>query len=171
MPSEIRNNRALQDIIAPDGICFGCGSCNKHGLQIKSYWDTDDEHVIMRYTPDAHYVGWPFLLYGGIIGCLIDCHSNWTAMAHHYRAEKREPGTLPRIDCVTGSLGVKYMKPTPMGVPLFLKARIEGEIGRKTRVICKVYANEALVVQGDSIFVRADVGHLAKKAETLSNEE
>lgn len=59
-------------------------------------------------------------------------------MAHHYRAEERDPGILPRIDCVTGSLGVKYIKPTPMGVPLFLKARIEGEIGRKTRVICNV---------------------------------
>lgn len=152
--------KALQDIVAPDGICFGCGAQNKHGLQIKSYWDADGEHVITRYTPDSCYVGWPSLVYGGLISCLIDCHSNWTVMANHYRAENREPGTLPRIDCVTGTLGIKYIKPTPIGVPLLLKARVEGEIGRKTRVLCEVYANDTLTVLGDSIFVKVDIGHL-----------
>ena len=85
-------------------------------------------------------------------------------MAYHYRAEEREVGTLPRIDCVTGTLGVKYIKPTPMGVPLTLKACIEGEVGRKTRVLCEVYANNSLTAVGDSTFVRMDVGHLAKAA-------
>jgi hypothetical protein len=87
-------------------------------------------------------------------------------MAYHYRAEDREANTLPRIDCVTGSLGVKYIKPTPMGVPLILKARVDGEVGRKTRVLCDVYAGEGLTAQGDSIFVRVDVGHLLKSAQS-----
>lgn len=155
---------ALQDLAAPDGVCFGCGAKNAHGLRIKSYWDADDVHVIMRHIPDARYVGWPSLVYGGLISCLVDCHSNWTAMAYHYRAESREAGTLPRIDCVTGSLSVKYIKPTPMGVPLTLKARVEGDVGRKTRVLCEVYAGDTLTAQGDSVFVRVDVGHLAKTA-------
>jgi acyl-coenzyme A thioesterase PaaI-like protein len=155
------NMLALQDLAAPDGVCFGCGSKNPNGLQIKSYWDADNVHVIMTHLPDAHHVGWPSLVYGGLISCLIDCHSNWTAMAYHYRAEGREVGTLPRINCVTGSLNVKYIKPTPMGVPLTLKARVEGNVERKTRVLCEVYAGEALTVLGDSIFVRVDVGRLA----------
>lgn len=153
---------ALQDLAAPDGVCFGCGSKNLNGLQIKSYWDVDNVHVVMRHIPDARYVGWPLLVYGGLIGCLIDCHSNWTAMAYHYRAVGREVGALPRIECVTGSLGVKYIKPTPMGVPLLLRARVEGEVGRKTRVLCEVYAGDILTVVGDSIFVRVDVGHLSQ---------
>lgn len=159
---------ALQDLAAPDGICFGCGAKNANGLQIKSYWDTDEVHIIMTHTPDARYVGWPSLVYGGLISCLIDCHSNWTTMANHYRAEGRDVGTLPRIDCVTGSLGIKYIKPTPMGVLLTLKARIEGKVGRKTRVLCEVYAGDILTALGDSIFVRVDVGHLAKNV--FSNE-
>ena len=159
-------NYALQDLAAPDGVCFGCGSKNTNGLRIKSYWDTDNVHVVMTHIPDACYVGWPSLVYGGLISCLVDCHSNWTAMANHYRAEYREAGTLPRIDCVTGSLGVKYIKPTPMGVPLILKAHVEGEIGRKTRVLCEVYAGDILRAQGDSIFVRVDIGHLAKTAHS-----
>lgn len=155
---------ALQDIAAPDGVCYGCGSKNAHGLQIKSYWDIDDRQVIMTHLPDERYVGWPSLVYGGLISCLVDCHSNWTAMAYQYRAEGRELGTLPRIDCVTGCLGVKYIKPTPIGVPLTLKACIEGEVGRKTRVLCEVYAADTLTALGDSTFFRVDIGHLAKTA-------
>ncbi|MNE54660.1 hypothetical protein D3C80_1494570 [compost metagenome] len=85
-------------------------------------------------------------------------------MAYHYRAEQRSPGSLPRIDCVTGNLGIKFIKPTPMGVPLTLRARVEGEVGRKTRVICEVYAGDVLTAVGDSIFVRVDTGQLAAAA-------
>lgn len=155
---------ALQDLTAPDGVCFGCGPQNAHGLRIKSYWDEDNIHVITTHVPDTRYIGWPSLVYGGLISCLVDCHSNWTVMAHHYLAEEREVGSLPRIDCVTGTLSVKYIKPTPMGVPLTLKARIEGKVDRKTRILCEVYAGEVLTALGDSIFVRVDVGHLAKTA-------
>lgn len=156
------NRNAFQDLAAPNGICFGCGPKNVHGLKIKSYWDDDNLHVIAKHIPDEQYTGWPSLVYGGLISCLIDCHSNWTAMAHHYRAEGREIGTLPSIDCVTGSLGIKYIKPTPVGTLLTLKARIEGDVKRATRVLCEVYAGDTLTVVGDSIFVRVDVGHLAK---------
>jgi hypothetical protein len=155
---------SLQDLAAPDGVCYGCGSANPHGLQIKSYWEGDGVHVITTHTPDGKYTGWPSLVYGGLIAMLVDCHSNWTAMAHHYRAEGREAGTHPRIDCVTGSLGIKYIKPTPMGVPLTLRARVEGEVGRKTRVVCDVLADDVLTAIGDSVFVRVDIGHLATTA-------
>lgn len=164
----IIKEHALQDIGTPEGVCFGCGPKNEQGLRIKSYWDADDIHVIMSHTPDARYTGWPSLVYGGLIGCLVDCHSNWTAMANLYRAQGRELGTLPRIDCVTGSLSVKYIKPTPMDVPLVLKARVEGEVGRKTRVLCEVYAGATLTALGDSVFVLADIGHLAKTAKACT---
>lgn len=159
--------QALQDLAAPEGICFGCGSKNKHGLKIKSYWDDDDLHVIATHKPEERYTGWPLLVYGGLISCLIDCHSNWTVIANHYRNENRAMNTLPRIDCVTGSLGIKYIKPTPMGIPLKLKARIEGSVERKTRVLCEVYAGDILTAIGDSVFVRVNIGHLAETAHKL----
>lgn len=158
------NGNALQDLGAPDGICFGCGPKNVNGLKIKSYWDVDNLHVITTYTPNAKYTGWPSLVYGGLIGCLVDCHSNWTVIANHYRIEDREVGTLPRIECVTGTLSVKYIKPTPMGVKLTLKARVEGKVERKTRVLCEVYADNLLTALGDSIFVRVEANELAKIA-------
>lgn len=85
-------------------------------------------------------------------------------MAYHYRQEQREADSLPRINCVTGNLGIKFIKPTPMGVPLTLRARVEGDVGRKTRVICEVYAGDVLTAVGDSVFVRVDTGQLADAA-------
>jgi hypothetical protein len=155
---------ALQDLAAPDGVCFGCGSAHPHGLHIKSHWHEDGVHVVCSHMPAADFHGWPGLVYGGLIAMLVDCHSNWTAMAYHYKAEHRAPDSQPRIDCVTGSLGVKYLKPTPMDMPLLLKARVEGDVARKTRVLCEVYAGDVLTALGDSIFVRVDTARLAEAA-------
>lgn len=155
---------SMQETAAPDGTCFGCGSANPHGLHIHSHWHEDGVHVVAEHLPEDKYCGWPELVYGGLIAMLVDCHSNWTAMAYHYRAEGRELKGQPRISCVTGQLGIKFIKPTPMGVPLTLRAKVEGELGRKSRVICEVYAGDVLTAIGDSIFVRVDTQQLAADA-------
>jgi len=154
----------LQDMAAPDGVCYGCGSAHPEGLQLKSYWHEDGIHVVSTHTPEPKFLGWPELVYGGLLAMLVDCHSNWTAMAYHYRAEGREPDSLPRVDCVTGQLNLTYLKPTPMGVELILKSRVEGEVGRKTRVVCEVWAGDVLTVTADSIFVRVDTEQLQSQA-------
>lgn len=155
---------ALQDLAAPNGVCYGCGSAHPEGLQLKSRWDEDGVHVVASHTPEPKFTGWPELVYGGLLAMLADCHSNWTAMAYHYRAEGREPGSLPRINCVTGKLNVTYIKPTPMGVELTLKARVEGDVGRKSRVISEIWAGDVLTVTADSIFVRVDTEQLQSQA-------
>lgn len=155
---------SLQATAAPDGICYGCGSAHPGGLHVQSHWAEDGIHLICRHTPDATFTGWPGLVYGGLLAMLVDCHSNWTAMAYHYRNEGRVPGSLPRIDCVTGRLGLEYLKPTPMGVELLLKARVEGEVARKSRVICEVWADGVLTVRADSVFVRVDTDKLQRQA-------
>lgn len=152
---------ALQDICAPDGVCFGCGSANPDGLQIKSFWSDDGQFVVAKFVPKPHMTGYAEWLYGGIIASLIDCHSNWTAMAFTYRAEGREPGSLPRITCVTGTLGVKYLKPTPIGATIHLKGWMQGHVGKKNHVLCEVHAetNNGEMLQtamGDSIFIRVE---------------
>ena len=156
--------QAIQDLASPDGICFGCGTAHPTGLQLKSYWADDGIHLECRHTPAPEYTGWPKLVYGGLLAMLVDCHSNWTAMAYHYLAEDREPGTLPVIDCVTGKLNLTYLKPTPIGVELTLKARVEGDVARKSRVICEVWAGDVQTVVADSVFVRVDTAELSSRA-------
>jgi hypothetical protein len=155
---------ALQDLAAPDFGCYCCGPAHPTGLRIKSFWDQDGVHVVMTHTPRAEFVGFPGLVYGGLLAMLVDCHSGWTAMAHHYRAEGRSPDSRPSVDCVTGALNIHYRKATPMGVPLRLKARLEGPVARKSRVICEVWAGDLLTVTADNVFVRVDAGHLSAQA-------
>ena len=148
---------ALQDLCLPEGMCFGCGSANPDGLHIKSYWSEDGQYVVATFEPEAKYSsGFRNALYGGMVASLIDCHSNWTAMAFGYKAEGREPGSLPRIASVTGTLCVKYLKPTPLDQTLHLRAWVEGEAGFKTRVICELGTAEMVTATGDSIFIRVD---------------
>lgn len=148
---------ALQDLCLPEGMCYGCGSAHPDGLHIKSYWSEDGQFVVAAFDPPARFSsGFKDAVYGGLIASLIDCHSNWTAIAFGYRAEGREPGTLPRLASVTGSLCIKYLKPTPQSETIHLKAWIEGEVGRKTRVICELGTADTVTATGDSVFVRVD---------------
>lgn len=148
---------ALQDLCLPEGTCYGCGSANPDGLHIKSYWSDDGQFVVATFDPAAKFSsGFRGAVYGGLIASLIDCHSNWTAMAFGYKAEVREPGTQPVIASVTGTLCVQYLKPTPEGAPIHLKAWVEGEVGRKTRVICELGTADTVTAKGDSVFVRVD---------------
>lgn len=164
MTSTIRSSLALQDLAAPDFVCYCCGPAHPTGLRIKSYWDSDGIHVVTRHTPRAEFTGFPGLVYGGLLAMLVDCHSGWTAMAYHYRSEGREPDTLPRVDCVTGNLNIDYLKATPMGVELLIRGRVEGKVARKSRVSCEIWAGDVLTVTAESTFVRVDAGHLSSKA-------
>ncbi len=159
---------SLQEAAAPDSVCFGCGQASEHGLRIKSYPDADGIHLVATVTPDERYCGWPGLVYGGYLAMLADCHSNWTAMAAHYRAEGRVPGSLPKINCATAQLQLHYMKPTPMGVPLYLRARVEGPVRLRTRVICEIYAENKRTVMAESVFARINPSALARKAHAES---
>lgn len=84
-------------------------------------------------------------------------------MAYHYRAEQRDPSTAPPIHCVTGHLGLDFLKPTPMGRELTLMARETCD--RKTRVLCEVICDGIVTARGDSTHtVRVDVARLGQQA-------
>ncbi|MBI2539317.1 MAG: PaaI family thioesterase, partial [Deltaproteobacteria bacterium] len=88
--------------------CHGCGADNKNGLRIKSYWEGDE--AICTWQPEPHHCGGSReIVNGGIIACLIDCHSLNLAIAHTYRNERRPIGSEPRIGYVTGNLNVSYL--------------------------------------------------------------
>lgn len=156
--------KSLQELAAPDFCCYCCGPAHPTGLRIKSFWGADGVHVVTRHTPREEFVGFPGLVYGGLLAMLVDCHCGWTAMAHHYKHEGREPDTQPRVDCVTANLNINYRKATPMGVELLIKGRLEGDVTRKSRVICEIWAGDLLTVTAETLFVRVNAGHLSSKA-------
>ncbi|HSE41861.1 MAG TPA: PaaI family thioesterase, partial [Acidobacteriota bacterium] len=72
--------KSLQETYAPNNACFGCGPVNEKGLKIRSFVQGDE--VVAEWTPQRHHEAFPGVLNGGIIGALLDCHSNWAAVWH-----------------------------------------------------------------------------------------
>ena len=133
--------------------CYGCGRLNEHGLHIRSYWD-GDEGSLALFTPQPYHIAIPGYVYGGLIASIIDCHATGTASAASYRKEGRDMGTEPFLRFVTASLHVDYLQPTPLGVPLALKGKVEEMKGRKVIVTVTVSALGSVCAQGEVIAVK-----------------
>lgn len=146
---------AFQDFY-PDELshCYGCGKNNPQGHQLKSYWADDGSETIAHYTPASYHTAIPGYVYGGLIASLVDCHGTGTASAAAYRAAGREPGSLPPLRFVTGSLQVSYLAPTPLGVELELRG-VPVEVKEKKVVVdITVSANGKITAKGQVIAVR-----------------
>jgi acyl-coenzyme A thioesterase PaaI-like protein len=147
--------KAFQDYY-PDHLsyCYGCGRLNEHGLQIKSYWDENGEDTICSFTPRDYHIAIPGYVYGGLIASIIDCHATGTAAAAAYRAAGREMDTLPAFRFLTAALHVDYLRPTPLGVPLNLRARVKEIKGRKVVVSVHLYAQDCECARGEVVAVQ-----------------
>jgi acyl-coenzyme A thioesterase PaaI-like protein len=145
--------KAFQDYY-PDDLshCYGCGRLNEHGLKIKSYWD--GEESVALYDPKPYHTAIPGYVYGGLLASLIDCHSTGTASAAAYRAAGRDMGTEPPLRFLTASLHVDYLRPTPLGVPLEVRARVKEIKGRKVTVLVTVTAGGKVCVRGEVVAVQ-----------------
>ena len=142
---------AIQDLTKTN--CYGCGALNDHGLQIKSFVEGDE--CVCEWTPEDYHVAGPDIVYGGIIASVIDCHSANTASAMAHRENGLEPGTDPALLYLTKSLNIEYLRPTPMGHPLQLRARVVKFQGRGAQIACELHCNGELCARGDSVFVRS----------------
>jgi acyl-coenzyme A thioesterase PaaI-like protein len=147
------DQKAIQDYY-PDEIsqCYGCGRLNEHGLQLKSRWVGDE--MVAIFHPKAYHCGISGFVYGGLIASLIDCHAMGTASAAAYRAEQRAPDTDPPFRFVTGSLQVRYIRPTPLGPPLEVRARVKEIKGRKVTVGVTLSAEERICAKGEVVAVQ-----------------
>lgn len=145
---------SLQDRYAPHNRCFGCGPANDKGLRIKSFARGDE--VIADFVPEPHHEAFPGVMNGGIIGALLDCHSNWTA-AHHLMTTRGEP-TPPCT--VTADFCVKLKRPTPMG-PVHLSAKVVASEGDKVTVFATMVAGGKVTATCEGTFVAVKEGHPA----------
>src|ERR1051326_1632203 len=74
--SMLMEEQSLQERYAPRNACFGCGPANEKGLRIRSFVGEDGEEVVCDWKPEPHHEAYPGMLNGGIVGTLLDCHSN-----------------------------------------------------------------------------------------------
>ena len=145
------NDRPVQDAY-PDDLshCFGCGRHNELGHQLKSLWD--GRQAVARFTPAPHHIAIPGYVYGGLIASLVDCHAMATAAVVLAEADGADAGHPVR--CVTGSLKVDYLKPTPLGPTLELRARPREIKPRKVVVEVSVLCEGVECARGEVVAVR-----------------
>jgi acyl-coenzyme A thioesterase PaaI-like protein len=146
---------SLQEKYAPKSICFGCGPANEKGLHIRSF--PENGEVVAIWHAEPYHEAFPGMLNGGIIGALLDCHSNWTAA---YFLMKRDG--LDQAPCtVTAEFHVKLLRPTPSNVPITLKARVVDSTEDRATVEAELIANGKVCDTCRGVFVAVKEGHPA----------
>jgi acyl-coenzyme A thioesterase PaaI-like protein len=148
---------SLQERYAPHSACFGCGPANEKGLRIRSFPSGEGEEVVCDWKPEPHHEAYPGMLNGGIVGALLDCHSNWTAAYHLMRREG-----LERPPCtVTADYSIKLLRPTPTNTTLRLSARVVESSEDRAVVEASITADGKTTATCRGTFVAVKPGHPA----------
>jgi acyl-coenzyme A thioesterase PaaI-like protein len=145
----------LQDRYAPTNRCFGCGPANEKGLRIKSRVEGD--RVVCDWMPEPHHEAFTGAVNGGILGALLDCHSNWTAAWH--LMQKAGATELPST--VTAEFHVKLKRPTPSTRPLRLSARVVESTADRATIEATVESSGVVTATCRGVFVAVPEGHPA----------
>lgn len=146
---------SLQERYAPQSACFGCGPANEKGLRIRSFARGDE--YVAEWRPEPHHEAFPGMLNGGVVGALLDCHSNWAAADHLMRR-----AGLDRPPCtVTADYAIKLFRPTPTDAPLRLVARVVEATDDRAVVEAELVAREKTCATCRGTFVAVRPGHPA----------
>ena len=153
--SQSMTEKSLQETYAPASACFGCGPANEKGLRIRSFARGDE--VVAEWQPETHHEAFPGMLNGGIIGALLDCHSNWAAAEHLRRqaGQERPPCT------VTADYAIKLFRPTPTDKALRLVARVVSSTEDRATVEAELVAHDKPYATCRGTFVAVRPGHPA----------
>jgi acyl-coenzyme A thioesterase PaaI-like protein len=99
-----------------------------------------DGEVRGRVTFGYPYEGPPTCVHGGVIAMVFDELLGAANIVGGY------PG-------MTGTLTVRYLKPTPLRTELRIVARCEGKEGRKIRTKGWIYAGDVVTAEAEGIFI------------------
>lgn len=132
--------------------CYGCGRNNPDGLHIQTLW-TGTEGVA-RFLPRPEHIALPGFVYGGLLASLVDCHGVATAAAYaagqEQQSRERKSG-FPLGRFVTASLHVDFLRPTPLGVELELRAKVKERKRSKLVVEVEISALGEVRVRGEVV--------------------
>lgn len=156
----------LQKTFAPQSTCFGCGPANPLGLRINSQGSPNTPEVVAEWQASQHHEAFPGMLNGGIIGALLDCHSNWTAAYTLFKRQGATDPTLTTPPCtVTANFSVSLKRPTPTDSTLYLKAYPteikDDRVTVEATLSVKINGEEKVCATCTGLFVQVKPGHPA----------
>ena len=138
--------KAIQDLYPDDfSHCYGCGSRNGSGHQLKSF--IEGAEVVARFIPAPQHMSVPGFVYGGLLASLVDCHAMATAASSEIT-----DNVAPRF--VTAVLHVEYLKPTPLGPELEIRGHVTERSAKKAIVEMTVTVAGTVTVRANAVAVR-----------------
>jgi len=94
------------------------------------------------------FQGGPGLVHGGVLALLIDHAMGCVAAG-------------PDRPAMTVRLAMRYLRPTPLGVPLKVTARLDRIEGRRLHLTADITANGEVTVDADAVFLKLTERNLA----------
>ena len=123
--------KVILDTDLNEGFCFGCGQNNAMGLKLR--FTRDGDIIRTEFTPHTLHQGWPGLLHGGILGCLLD-----EAMSNIAYATGNT--------CLTASIEIRLRQMVKVEVPLVVTAWITRHRKKLIETTGKVCLKDGTVI-------------------------
>jgi len=115
----------LNDIVAPGSTCWGCGPARTDGLGLR--YTAHADGVAASWYADPGYAGAPGRLHNGLVAALLEEVAGWAV----YRRLTEEGVGLAGLQVL--DLAVRFARPVPDGVWLWLRGRVEAVDGGHVR--------------------------------------
>ncbi|MFC1957950.1 PaaI family thioesterase [Chloroflexota bacterium] len=137
-------------------LCFGCGQDNPIGLKLSFQWD--DKTARTEFTPTDFYQGWPGVVHGGIIVCLLDEAMSYAPM-------------FEGMHCVTAEMQVKFKCPAPINEPLVIASSVTKKTRRLVETRATVSSKDGtLIAEGTATHFVANSPNSEKKPANNAKE-
>ena len=149
------SEKSLQEKYAPANACFGCGPANEKGLRVRSF--PKGNEVVAEWRCEPHHEAFPGVLNGGIVGALLDCHSNWTAA---WKLMQDSGAATPPCT-VTADYSIKLLRPTPTSGTIALRAWPVEVKGDRAVIEAELTSGGKICATCRGAFVAVTPGHPA----------
>jgi acyl-coenzyme A thioesterase PaaI-like protein len=124
--------------------CVVSGRANPMGINARLYRDGDE--AVCNVTLGEAFEGAPGRAHGGIVAALVDETMGLVI-------------SMASTLAFTGRLTVTYRAPTPVGVPLEVRARLVEQVGRKITIQGELKTGDQLLAQSEGLFIAVEPGH------------
>jgi acyl-coenzyme A thioesterase PaaI-like protein len=114
-----------------EGFCFGCGQNNPIGMKLR--FVKDGETIRADFTPLKMHQGWPGMLHGGILACLLD-----EAMSNIAYATGNTT--------MTATIDIRWRQPVKVEVPLVVTAWITRHRKKIIETASKVTLKDGTII-------------------------
>jgi acyl-coenzyme A thioesterase PaaI-like protein len=146
--------RVELDTDLSEGLCFGCGRNNPIGLKLKFIKDGDTCRA--EFKPEKVHQGWPGVVHGGILACMLDEAMSYAA---HFEG----------FTCLTASMHIRLRQPVRVEESLVITAAVIRNRKKLIDTIAEVCLKDGTVVAESTakqFIVENDRGHAGKRKES-----